>query len=335
MRKPTKELFIKSFSLIKIFITSLIREGVLKEAANLTFISIIAFMPIVSFIVLLLPDIFGVDKSEYIGLILKNFIPETAEKLRDVINSALRIKYNLNLYSFIIVGVSSFSMFSIINRAFDKILDIHEELKPDLITHITKFIGSIFFGFLIVILLFTIMSANVFHNFPGATSIVTFLSYIVPIFLQFLIFIILYFFMPSIRISRGSLLKGTVITTSIWYVLKFGFDIYIRRFSAFKTGYGIIATLPISLLWLYVNWIIILSGILIIAILEKNRRGESLELKREPTKHKLQLVLNVLIDDKEYKCYKKDLNKQEIESILDIVRSTVDDDKTNNGENND
>lgn len=315
--------FIKFFKFTKLFIWRLFDEGLVKEAANLTFISIVAIIPMLSFALLILPNILDVDKSVYIAKILNNFIPETAERVRDLIMTALDKKVSLNIYSFIFVGVGSFSMFNILNKTFDRILGVEHTHKLDIFAKVTKFVGSIFFGFIIMILIFTIVSATLVRDIPLVSSFARIISYFIPIILQFTILIILYLFMPSIRIRKGDLLKGTLITTLAWYIAKFGFDFYVGSSNKFSDNLGLLNTIPIAVFWLYLNWLIILCGILMIAMFRQLSNGSSMEIPKVEKLHRLQLDVKILLDDKEYKEIRSNLQKNQIANILGIIKSAI------------
>lgn len=313
----------KSFSTSKIFVLKVFELGLMKEAANLTFISMVAIIPMLSFALLILPNILNVDKGLYIARILDNFIPETAAKVKELIELALTKKVSLNIYSFIFVGVSSFSMFNILNKTFDRILDIHQTHKIDIFAKLTKFIGSIFFGFLLMILIFTLVSASVIQEIPLISTFAKILTYFIPIILQFTLLTILYLFMPSIRISKNDLIKGTLITTLAWYIAKFAFDIYVKNSINFNSDYGLLATIPISVLWLYLNWLLILFGILIISMFRKSSSGESFQISPNQKFHKLQLDIRILLDSHEYANIKSNLKENQYEAILDVIKSSI------------
>ncbi|MBI9031453.1 YihY/virulence factor BrkB family protein [bacterium] len=327
-----KKILLRKYELIKMLLTRIIDDGLLKDAANLTFISIVAIIPMLSFSLLILPNILDVDKSVYITRLLNNFIPETASKVQEMIELALDKKIRLNIFSFIFVGISSFSMFNILNKTFDRILRIHHSHKNDILTKITKFIGSIFFGFIIMILIFTLVSTSIIHNIPVISAIAKLLSYFVPIILQFVLLNILYLFMPSIRISRVNLMKGTLITVLIWYLAKIGFDVYINHSIRFNQDFGVLTAIPITVLWLYLNWFLILCGMLIISLFRESVSGKAVKFSAKKKYRNLQLDIRLLINSKEYSEVKSDLDKSQFNAILDVLKTVVNKEKID-GEN--
>jgi uncharacterized BrkB/YihY/UPF0761 family membrane protein len=47
-----------------------------------------------------------------------------------------------------------------------------------------------------------------------------------------------------------------------------------------KVFYGVISSFPIFLFWIYANWIIVLSGIVLLSLMSKNRKHRKISVKR-------------------------------------------------------
>lgn len=137
--------------------------------------------------------------------------------------------------------------------------------------------------------------------------------------------------MPSIKIRRYDVFKGTIITTIAWYIAKFGFDIYVLNSSRFDSEYGLLATIPITVLWLYINWLLILSGILIISLFRKNSFGEPIDTNSNRRFHKLQLDVRIILDSKEYSNLKTNLKNKDMNNILGILQDSIKN-ENNNGD---
>jgi membrane protein len=93
----------------------------------------------------------------------------------------------------------------------------------------------------------------------------------------------IYFFASSVHFRLKSLLLGSFIAAAIWSVAKLGFDFYIKNLTNMEAVYGVIATLPIFLFWIYMNWVIILLGVELISYLEKTDREKKRKEKRLAT----------------------------------------------------
>ena len=87
----------------------------------------------------------------------------------------------------------------------------------------------------------------------------------VPFLLEWLACALLYIIIPNCAVRwRDAMLGATVASVSI-EVLKIGFVIYIGSLSSYQIVYGAIATIPIFLLWMYLSWMAVLLGAVVVA----------------------------------------------------------------------
>ncbi|MFY9176041.1 MAG: YihY/virulence factor BrkB family protein [Caldicoprobacterales bacterium] len=76
----------------------------------------------------------------------------------------------------------------------------------------------------------------------------------------FLVFIILYRFIPSRRMRLTEVVPGAVFATLGWLLTSLGFAYYVDNFSNYSRFYGSIGGVVILLIWLYYSAVIILLG---------------------------------------------------------------------------
>ncbi len=80
--------------------------------------------------------------ESHIGDVIKNiFVPESANQIFEHISELAQRKISFNLFSFIILLFTSYSLFKIINDTFDHILVAKEEGKRGFLSDMVKFIG--------------------------------------------------------------------------------------------------------------------------------------------------------------------------------------------------
>jgi membrane protein len=80
-------------------------------------------------------------------------------------------------------------------------------------------------------------------------------------------FTVLYVLVPAYRVPLKLAAIGGVLAAIGFEAAKYGFRLYIGRFSSYQLIYGPLAALPLFLLWIYVSWIIVLVGAAITATL--------------------------------------------------------------------
>jgi len=103
---------------------------------------------------------------------------------------------------------------------------------------------------------------------------------IVPIPITTLLLVVLYTTVPNTRVRLGAALAGALLAAVLWQASKYGFEQYIRLSLGYSKLYGPIAILPLFLLWVYVTWIIILSGLQVSHALQTYTTAKTVGLTR-------------------------------------------------------
>jgi len=94
--------------------------------------------------------------KEKIGdVVAQNFIPGSAEQVMEMINEMIARRMGLNIMVFVILLISSYLLFNNIRSTFDRILSTHAPEHSDLLSQFVKFFGTVVFGLLIMVLLFS------------------------------------------------------------------------------------------------------------------------------------------------------------------------------------
>jgi membrane protein len=93
----------------------------------------------------------------------------------------------------------------------------------------------------------------------------------VPIVLTSLALALLYLTMPNRRIGLQDALFGGLLGGLAFEAMKHGFAFYITQFPTYKLVYGAFASVPIFLLWIYLSWLVVLFGAVVVAALPEWR----------------------------------------------------------------
>lgn len=83
---------------------------------------------------------------------------------------------------------------------------------------------------------------------------------LLPLFLVWIGFAVLYTFMTSARVPLRAALTGGVAGGTLWLVAVWGYAAYAGRSEFYTTVYGPLAAVPVFLFWVYVSWVIVLIG---------------------------------------------------------------------------
>lgn len=82
----------------------------------------------------------------------------------------------------------------------------------------------------------------------------------VNILINFVLLFFVYMTVPNARVALKSAAGGAILAATVWELGKWGFKFLAMNSSA-QTLYGALALVPLFLLWVYITWIIVLSGL--------------------------------------------------------------------------
>lgn len=93
----------------------------------------------------------------------------------------------------------------------------------------------------------------------------------VPFLFEVLMFMLLYTVVPNVDVRWRHAIVGAMVAALMFEVAKRAFATFIIKFSTYEIVYGALAALPVFLIWLYLSWVIILSGAIVVATLPEWR----------------------------------------------------------------
>lgn len=306
----------KTIIFFKLFIKRINEERIPRESAALAYVTILGFIPFITFIIMIAPDLpFFNVKGKIADVVAQHFIPGSAQAVMDMIGDMISRRMSLNIMAFSILLISAYLLFNNIQRTFDRILSTQTYEKNDIISQFVKFIGTLVFGLIILVLLFSSSSLPIISRIVKL-RLFTWMTYILPFIMQFFLLYFLYIFFPSVRIKNRSIITGALWTTVIRVLLKGVFDQYIYNLTSYQAVYGVLAALPIFLFWIYVNWIIILSGVVLVSILDERIRRD---LTQKDNEHYVKISIEMFSDKNLNKRLEDYVLKNSINDLVEII----------------
>ncbi len=271
----------KKIMSFKIFAKRLNHEKVMKEASNLTFVTVLGFVPFLLFILFLLPEISFLNIQDVLKkYIISTFLPESADMIINQVNELMNNTIQMNIFNVIMVVITSYSLFASISSTFDKILKIESNEQKNIINTLQKFFGTIIFGFLTIVLLFSMSSLPYFSLIFEHYFVKLLISKLLPMIIWFILIFFIYFFVPSKRLKTSYIALSAIYSAIAWLFLKNGFDWYITHMTRMQVFYGVIASFPIFLFWIYANWIIVLGGIVYLSSLTNKQMKKKVRIEK-------------------------------------------------------
>jgi|GEM_PF-6362579 len=99
------------------------------------------------------------------------------------------------------------------------------------------------------------------ENFFNFTSYIHF-------FMIWLIFSIIYKVMPKRRVNVKAILIGSFVASIVWFTMRLYFTSYISDSNIYQTIYGPMNVILMFFIWIYITWIIVITGAYLITLLE-------------------------------------------------------------------
>ena len=90
-------------------------------------------------------------------------------------------------------------------------------------------------------------------------------SFLIAVSLLFIV----YKYVPNRHVNFWPALISATCTAFLWNLARFGYAIYTQKVVSYSKIYGSLGAIPILLLWIYIIWLIILSGVALSAALQK------------------------------------------------------------------
>ncbi|MER2038504.1 MAG: YihY/virulence factor BrkB family protein [Solibacillus sp.] len=259
--------------------------------AQLAYFFLLSFFPMLIFMVTLLPFL-NLEQGQ-IFYFLSDIMPEEVYRLIegtliDVLNN-----HNSGLLSIGILGTiwsasrGVDALMKSLNRAYDV------EGRAGILNRM----WSLFFTIALVAIILTALVLPIFGQLLGNVvfdylgvngsleSVWNFIRWLTPPLLIFIVLTAMYWIVPNTnpRLTIISVFPGTVLATSGWLALTYGFSFYINNFGNFSSTYGSIGGVIILMLWLYFTGMILIFGGLLNATFQRRQLAKiSKESRKTP-----------------------------------------------------
>ncbi len=227
------------------------RAQVFIGAGNLAYTTILSIIPVLAVGFALFRLFGGLDKAYSVlePLILQNLAQasgqEAIHQIREFIENARDYAGAVGVGGVIGLLFTGYGLFSSIENAVNRIWEASPQ-RPFLRTLCYYWtllsLGPIALG-VILGLISRIMPA----------AMMVFLSSTLLLFL-------LYKYVPSRKVATLPAIVSALLASALWNVAGIAYAAYTQRAISYRSIYGSLGAIPILLLWIYITWLIVLSG---------------------------------------------------------------------------
>ena len=250
--------------------------------AQLSYYWIISIFPFFIFLLTLLD--YTPLTDQYTLQQLAELLPETVFTVVEQVVLEISRANNASLLSFGILGTiwtasrGTCALIRSINKAYETV-ESRSFLKLNMIGILATFALAMAIMFSLGLMVFgRIIGTAVFHNLGMETFFFylwSYLRYLIPVTVMFLIFSLLYLLAPSLPLRFREVYPGAVFATLGWIFSSQLFAYYVNSFGNFFSTYGSLGGIIVFLVWLYISGVVILLGGEINAALFNNTKNRN------------------------------------------------------------
>ncbi len=294
------------------------------RAMSLVYTTLLSIVPLLAFCISILKA-FGVVDNQLEPFLI-NFLEPLGEKGIEITEKIMEFIGKIN---FGVLGAAGLVM--LIYTSISVIIKIEDSLNiiwkiqkgRSLARRLSDYVTTLLIGPVLMFAALGLTATLTSHTIVGKIlaieplgTIVFIIGKLLPFVIVFLAFTLIYVIIPNTKVRFKSACLGGAIAAIAWHITSWIFTVSVASSTKYAAIYSSLAVLIIFMIWLYLNWLILLVGAQI-AFCHQNLKF--LTLKKEvfnlstKLKEKLSLIIMYLIG---YNFY-NDLHRWTLDSLTE------------------
>jgi len=236
----------------------------LSTASALSFTTVLALVPLVMvvFAVLSTFPVFEQWLHNLEEFIYRHLVPAASDVIRQNITQFAAQSGRLTVFGLFFIGGAALSLLATIEDAFNGIWRVKRGRK--IVQRVLVYWAVITLGPLLIGASLSMTSYVTSLPFlsvqPVLSGFRTLALAVLPFTFELGAFVLLYVTVPNCTVKLREALLGALLAAILFELIKRGFAVYVLTFSNYEIVYGALASIPIFLIWIYLSWVVILTG---------------------------------------------------------------------------
>lgn len=253
-------------------------------ASSLSYTTILSLVPVLAVLISvfsLFPG-FADLRNQLMDFVIANMMPQFGDALKDNINSFIANASKTTVVGLVTLVIISLLLIRRIDLTLNKIW--HTTLKRSRVTTFAVYwtvltLGPILLGISIAISS-SLTAERIFGDGVVSSGLGSFSVSLIPMFLSFVIFTIMYMAVPVTKVKFFHASAGAFFAALAQELVRRLFTFYIINFSNYDIIYGAVAALPVLMVWTHINWSVVLIGAEISATIRDYLHNKRIGLKK-------------------------------------------------------
>jgi membrane protein len=247
----------------------LYEERLPQVAGSLTFTTVLAVVPVLTIALAIFTTfpLFNTFRASLEAYFIKSMMPTAiANTVLGYLSQFATKATRLSAFGAVALIGTAVAMVAIIDRTFNRIWRVRQSrplAQRILIYWAVVTLGPLLIGVSITVTSFLFSATN---GIAGVAPVFGSLFYtLMSLFLTAGTFTLVYMAVPNRLIDWRDAACGATLAAVAFEFTKSAFAVFVAKFSTYTAVYGALAAVPIFLVWIYLGWLITLSGAVIAA----------------------------------------------------------------------
>jgi membrane protein len=237
------------------------------ELTVTTLLSLVPFLTVIFTFLSLFPQ-FQTMAADVQGWLFQNFIPESNQIIQKYLNEYVQNTKGLTSVGVIFLVVTSLLMMRTIDRSFNAIWQVKKKSSP--VRVFLVYWAVLTMGPLLLAI--SLAVSSYFASLPLISEVVksdsAWFKRGVPMLMAFVAFTVMYIAVPNRKVKISHAAIAASVTAILFELAKWGFGLFVKKFSTYQLIFGALASVPLFLIWIQLSWMIVLFGAQICHALE-------------------------------------------------------------------
>ncbi|WP_208293534.1 virulence factor BrkB family protein [Zophobihabitans entericus] len=261
-----------SRTFISLLIKRIDSDRLTTTAAGLAYTTILALVPLITVIFFLLAafPMFSDVSVVFKDFIYSNLVPTAGETIQQYLEQFIANSNKMTVFGICGLMVTSLLLIRSIDNALNLIWKTQRKrsIFYNLAIYWTVLtLGPILIGASIAVSSY-IFSMTWLSETVSSIGLLKLLQFMISV----LGFWLLYCIVPTEPIPMKESLIGAIVAAALFELGKRAFTLYVTSFPTYQLIYGVLASIPILLVWIYFSWCIVLFGAEFSATLTEYRK---------------------------------------------------------------
>ena len=271
-QEKMKSYFKNVHDFIKFLIIRSRNDTILRVASSLSYTSLIALVPVLAIALAVFSafPVFADVRQQIQDIFIQNLMPDAGQDLSMYFNDFINATAKLTTIGVVGIALTAVLLLSTIENSFNFIFKVSTPRRWT--TKITLYWTVVTLGPLLLGTGLSLRGMVAFHKiFAAMPEAQIWIGKILPSIITCLLLIGVYVFIPNKKVSVSSAFVGAVTAMLLFLILRKGFALFMLKNNTYKTLYGAVAAVPLTLVWMYLYWAVVIFGAVVTAALDEFR----------------------------------------------------------------